>query len=490
MDPWVRSRTIFRRFAAAGARIASPALLALVVLTVASRASANAPSPDDDRIGALAKQLEALRSSYEARISTLEREIRDLKRAGAPASGPAPSAPGTAVAATPGAPAMEPAAPVGAPTAPVTGAAQAVTEPPSPLTDTAQAATEPSPPLTEAAQTVTEPTAPAVASPSQTSNYFNPSISVIGNFFAVGGTNTTENLPSASLRESELGLQAIVDPYARADFFLSFGEEGVDVEEGIVTFTSLPWGLLTKVGRMRANFGKTNTLHLHVLPWPDEPLPIVNLLGGEEGWIGTGASTAKIIPLPGDTFSEASVQLFSGDAGELFSAPSRSDLSYNARYRIFRDLSDATNLDLGLSYGAGPNGITPRSDTRLEGVDLTLRWKPLQTASYRSATLRGEWIRSRLEGSDTIETADGWFVSGEYQLAKRWYLGARYERSELAFDAGLHDSGYAALLTFWPSEFSQIRPELRRRIYANGETADELLLQIQFAIGAHGAHPF
>ncbi|HEX7252079.1 MAG TPA: hypothetical protein VF376_04285, partial [Thermoanaerobaculia bacterium] len=154
----------------------------------------------------------------------------------------------------------------------------------------------------------TPPPAPAPAPPtggaSQTSNYFNPSISVIGNFLGVVGHNPVENLPNASLRESELGLQAVVDPYARADFFISFGESGVEVEEGYVTFTSLPWQLLAKVGRMRVSFGKINTLHLHVLPWPDEPLTVVNLLGGEEGWKGTGVSLGRIIPLPADTFSE------------------------------------------------------------------------------------------------------------------------------------------------------------------------------------------
>src|SRR5436309_11230544 len=151
------------------------------------------------------------------------------------------------------------------------------------------------------------------AAPSLTSNYFNPSISAIGNFLGVGGSNKTENLPSMSLRETEVSLQAVVDPYARADFFISFGEEGVEVEEGFASFTSLPWGLLAKVGRMRTSFGKINTLHLHVLPWPDEPLPIVNFLGGEEGWVGTGVSVAKLIPFPGDVFSELTAQVFRGD---------------------------------------------------------------------------------------------------------------------------------------------------------------------------------
>jgi hypothetical protein len=35
--------------------------------------------------------------------------------------------------------------------------------------------------------------------------------------------------------------------------------------------TSLPGGLLTKVGKMRAAFGKVNSLHNHVLPWADRP---------------------------------------------------------------------------------------------------------------------------------------------------------------------------------------------------------------------------
>jgi hypothetical protein len=334
------------------------------------------------------------------------------------------------------------------------------------------------------------PPATSAAGPSQTSNYFNPSVSVIGNFLGVGGTNETENLPSASLRESEVSFQAVVDPYARADFFLSFGEEGVEVEEGFVSFTALPAGLLAKVGRMRTTFGKINPLHLHVLPWPDEPLPIVNLLGGEEGWIGTGVSLAVLVPLPGEVFSEATVQVFRGDSAGLFAAPERNDLAYNGHYRVFSDLSEATNLEVGLSYGLGPNGLTSDSNTRLEGIDATFRWKPLRTATYRSASLRGEYIRSRREDPLGDQSADGWFFSGEYQLAKRWFTGARIEAADHLDDATMRDRGAALTLTFWPSEFSQLRSELRRREYAGGETADELLLQVQFAIGAHGAHPF
>ena len=424
--------------------------VALACAAAAGRSAAN--TPEGSRLDSLETQLKELRLLYEARIAALEKQVADLEAGRAAAAAPAPSA------------GIAPAAP---------GATPPPSEP-----DPMAAAPVPSAPL---------PPAPA---PAQASNYFNPAIAVIGNFLAVGGHNRVENRPSASLRESEIGLQAVVDPYARADFFVGFGEEGAEMEEGYITFLTLPGDFQAKVGRMRAGFGKINPLHLHVLPWPDEPLPVVNFLGGEEGWIGDGVSVARIIPLPGDTFSEATVQIFSGDAEGLFEAPERSDLAYNARYRVFRDLSESVNIDVGASWATGPNGTTERGDTSLLGVDATLRWKPLRTARHRSAIFRGEYIYSHREQPIGDARSDGWLVSGEYQLARRWFVGARLEAANRADNDLLTDKGAAALLTFWPSEFSQLRGELRRRRYADDTTADEILLQIQFAIGAHGAHPF
>ncbi len=86
---------------------------------------------------------------------------------------------------------------------------------------------------------------------------------MIGNFVGAAGKNPFSEEPSLSLSEVEVAFQAVVDPYARADFFLAAGPEGLEVEEGYVTFTALPAGLLLKVGKMRAQFGKVNTLHTH-----------------------------------------------------------------------------------------------------------------------------------------------------------------------------------------------------------------------------------
>src|SRR5262245_6050981 len=110
----------------------------------------------------------------------------------------------------------------------------------------------PTPPPTAQTTPATPPDAALPAYNPTASKVFNPDMAVIGNLLGATGKNEVNPLPALQLSESEVSLQAIVDPYARADFFLSFGEEGVAVEEGYVTFPTLPGGLLVKVGKMRA----------------------------------------------------------------------------------------------------------------------------------------------------------------------------------------------------------------------------------------------
>jgi len=178
----------------------------------------------------------------------------------------------------------------------------------------------------------------------------NPDISAIGDFIAVAGHNPVQPSPSLEMHESELGFQAIIDPYARGDFFLSFGEEGVNLEEGYITFTALPAGFVAKVGKMRSAFGKVNTMHNHVLPWVDRPLVTNNLVGGEDGLDDAGVSIERIIPAPKGIFVEATGQLFRGDSGDaqhpLFRASTKSDVSAVAHLRTYKDITESTNVDI------------------------------------------------------------------------------------------------------------------------------------------------
>ena len=342
----------------------------------------------------------------------------------------------------------------------------------------------------------------------------NPDISVIGDFLGAAGYGAHHGTPSLEMHESEVGFQEVIDPYARADFFISFGEQGVELEEGYITFTSLPAGLLLKAGKMRAAFGTVNTLHNHVLPWTDRPLVTQNIVGGEDGIDDAGFSLSRILPSPKGLFLEGTAQIFRGDSDGIFAAPKRSDVSTVEHLRAYKDLSESTNLTLGASYSRGHSAYASGDGSnQLWGVDATLRWKPLRRAIYHSFLARSEFIWSRttvgpggFEGETPfpvnfpivipnlpyrqVEKPFGYYVSGDYQFARRWFVGGRFDRSDRNYNATLRDTGGSLILTYWPSEFSQIRGQLRHTHYGENLTANELLFQFQFSMGAHGAHPF
>jgi hypothetical protein len=342
----------------------------------------------------------------------------------------------------------------------------------------------------------------------------NPDISMIGDFIATTGQNHQVSAPVMEMHESELGVQAIIDPYARGDFFLSFGEEGVNLEEGYITFTALPGGIVAKAGKMRSAFGKVNTLHNHVLPWIDRPVVTGNLVGGEDGIDDAGFSVTRILPAPKGLFLEGTGQLFRGDSADVFKSSQRSDVSVVGHLRGYGDISESTNLDLGVSYARGHNDFGSSFVTNLYGIDATLRYKPLRRAIYKSFVGRGEFIWSQrqqpggaacLPGScqlgvaPNFQRAFGFYTSGDYQFARRWFVGGRFDRSDRARDARITDNGASVVLTYWPSEFAQVRGQYRFTRYGapvstlsppGKEDANELLMQIQFSLGAHGAHPF
>lgn len=334
-----------------------------------------------------------------------------------------------------------------------------------------------------------EPTpGPAAASP--TSKIFNPDIAVIGNFLGAIGENEVDPRPSLDMEEVEIALQAAVDPYATANFFLAFGPEGAEIEEAYITFPTLPGGFLMKVGRLKASFGKVNTFHAHQLPWTDRPLMNGNLLGGEEGLADSGISISRLIPNP-VLFLEVTGEVFRGESG-VFQAPERGDLAFGGRLRGYRDLGEAANVEVGSSFAYGH--VAPGATARIVGFDATLRYRPLRRAIYRRFIARAEaaWRRDPgiADASLLTRMSRGAYLSAEYQFSRRWFAGARLDAADRPETIDESDKGVSALLTYWPSEFSQVRGQYRRIRYAEGPTSNELLFQFLFSIGAHGAHTF
>jgi hypothetical protein len=435
-----------------------------------ARAAQNAPAAPSDvgeEVSRLHRELDALRQEYGGRMAAIEARLVALERGSADAAS-------STAASQPGPTLTEPAPSAARETA---AAQQAPAAPPATAPVPAGAATEGGP-----------SSLPLYGGAATASKVFNPDIAAIGNFIGALGTSPGGGEPSLNMQEAELSFQAVVDPYARADFFVTLSPDEVALEEGYITFPALPGGFLTKVGRMRDAFGKVNGQHPHTLPFVDRPLMSKNLTGGEDGLADAGISVARLIPNPW-LFLEATGQVYQGNS-EVFKAPTRGDLAYVGHLRAYQDLSESTNIDLGGSIAFGHNGVTADTTTRLLGLDATLRWKPLRRSIYRHLLARGEVTWSRRE--DLAGSLDAWGGYGflEYQFARRWFAGVRYDDSGRAEAPQVRDRGGSLILTYWPSEFSQVRVQYRNTDFGDGPTANEVLFQFLYAIGAHGAHPF
>ena len=336
---------------------------------------------------------------------------------------------------------------------------------------------------------------PALAQQTQpgTAKGLNPDIAVISNF--LGGYNfDSEQKGRFDLDEVEVSFQSNVDPFSRADAFLSITPYEVEIEEGYLTLLKLPLRLGVKLGKIKANFGKVNTQHTHFIPYADLPLPLMQYFG-EEGLSEVGVSLSRTLPAP--FFLEATAEGFSGDNEAAFGAGGFKKPLFVGHLRGFWDFSEAANLEIGASAA---HGFGPEPDFRRNlvlGGDVTFRHKTPSEAIYRSFLWRTELFYRRPYNTPENLIARGFYSFLQYQSGRRWYWGARFdfaqepENNVLTVGKTYHQIAYSGMATFAPSEFSRFRLQYRHTDDNAGTGAiKEVLFQANFSIGAHGAHPF
>ena len=335
---------------------------------------------------------------------------------------------------------------------------------------------------------------PVTAAPSASASIANPAMSVIGWFQGVAGNDPTLPGDAFSLREAEMAFQAAVDPFSRADFFLSAGPEGLDVEEGYLTWLALPGGGQAKIGKFRADFGKFNRTHPPETPFADRPLAAAAFLG-EEGLAITGIAGSVLIPNPANLYWDlvANVGVAPGAIeSPVFGPEGRGDVLGLARTSVFVPLRESTDMNFGLSYAnarANPALRTEGERTQLGAADITLRWKNPRRSIYRSLLVQVEVLGDRGSGSGA-PTRGGGYGYAVYQFARQWKAGLRYDRTD-APGGGDRLNGALALLQYQPSEFSTLSLQFRR-VHEDATNSDRgaAFLKWIFNIGPHGAHPY
>jgi hypothetical protein len=314
----------------------------------------------------------------------------------------------------------------------------------------------------------------------------------VGKISPRSGPTWVEDRPTFQLEELELGLQAVVDPYARADVFLSFTPEGVDVEEAYVTTLSLPAGLQLRAGKLFSPFGRLNQQHPHVREFVDAPLAQGRLLASENLG-GPGVDLAWLAPLPWFAELHLAAQNTAPDAllAPVHADGDPSELTGVARLNQFFSFGDATTLGVGVSAARrseGPSG-TFRD---LGGADVYLRIRPLDTRAYLA--LQGEVYARRFRdvAGAPAGTDDGWWAQAFWRHDAYWGYGVRYEEAPAAGEASAvgTERRASAVVAWLPSEFQRIRLQVSWDRLPLGQDGFEALLHLEFGIGAHGAHPF
>lgn len=465
-----------------------PASLALALAAPLSTFAADkSSSPSSADLGAMRQEIQALREAYEARLKALEQRLADAE----------------ARAAAPAAPAVQP-----APAA------------------VAAAAPEPT------------PAAPAPTTAGN-ANGFNPAMSLI---LSGGFTRTSQDpggfhisgfqLPQEAeigpgdrgfnLGESELGFSASVDPWWRGAANIALApDDAVSVEEAYVQTTALGHGLSLKMGRFFSGVGYLNPQHAHTWDFVDNPLAYQALLGGQ--YNDDGLQMTWLAPT--DQFIELGLELGrgrsfpGGDNGRnglgmaALTAHTGGDLGDSHSWRAGLSVLNARANGLGL-VGTGADGQALDSTfdgrTRVWVADGVWKWAPNGNATRTSFKLQGEYLQSRRSGDltpDGAETAayrstqSGWYLQGVYQFLPGWRLGLRTEQldagsPDYGANAGLYAlTGYSPrknslMLDYSASEFSRIRLQLAQDRSRQGAVDNQLMLQYQMSLGAHGAHSY
>ena len=300
----------------------------LIVICAAATARAQEPPDASGGVEAIRAEIAVLRAEYEQRLVALEQKLDALESGSMPASA--------------------------AETAPVAEASAALASEQEAAANAGGEAPPAEPPA--------EAPAPAGAPP-QTSNYFNPAISLIGNFLATAGHQRGRG--AAELRPARVGARPAGDRRPlRARRRLHRLRRGGRRGGGGLRHLHRAARRPARQGRTHARPPSARSIRCTCTRCrgPTQPLPIRNLLGGEEGWIGTGVSVGELLPLPGDTFSEATVGVFRGEREGLFEEEDRERPRLRpALPRLPR--SDATRPT---STSASPGGAarTPPRSTR------------------------------------------------------------------------------------------------------------------------------
>jgi len=385
-------------------------------------------------------------------------------------------------------------------------------------------------------------------------NLFNPDISLIGDValaatnlddsaaesLAVPGylerTEREGKLLGFNFNYLELAFNAAVDPYFDFSGVVTVESGGVDVEEMFIDTRQLPFGLQLRVGKFLSAFGRLNGMHKHYWDFYDAPLVYEAFIGGE-GLKNPGLRVSWTAPV--DFLLQINAEVYQGVFDE---SPTFNAIGYDLTTTDGKEVSAKapfvpalyvgsikTSFDFGdhvfLLGGSVMYGHSTQTSIEGEATDMAfsapgtvlydaeLTYKYL-ISSYRSIAWQTEYL-GRLSSGQLALASDGLLhhedkqQGGLYsQLVWRfdepgqWRVGVRFDllaQNSVVVDGDRQQfdnlpARYTGMLEYSPTEFSRFRLQYSydrsRDLEERQQDVHEVMLQVNFAVGPHGAHSF
>ena len=355
-----------------------------------------------------------------------------------------------------------------------------------------------------------------------------------------------------NLRASELIFSAAVSPYFDANLKMTVASGGdVDLEEAYFDTRALPAGLKLRAGKFQSGIAYLNAQHPHQWDFVDQNLAYRSLFG-EHGLNDTGLRL-EWVPKTGSWYSLFGLEMLQGKeqlfatageatpsgradgaalaettAGQLASAKRGPRLT--TLYAKFApELGDRHALQFGV-WGAwakqhqeihdhseedAANAVQAlQGRSRLWGSDWVYKYDAARQGGWGNVKLVAEYLRAIKDlkiafdeqgerlGQKREFVQDGFYLQGNYGFLPFWQAGLRYDATGLTNEINGPGGRLSAMdpshrwtfaLARELTEFSRFRLQFskaRLRVEGARENLNEVYLQYQHSLGAHGAHLF
>ena len=321
----------------------------------------------------------------------------------------------------------------------------------------------------------------------------------IPGFVASGDAETPFNANNGlNFNYAEVALGSTVDPYFDAFAIFHISPDELEIEEAFVKTRALPYGFQVKAGKFKSAFGRINEKHQHVWQFDSQPI-IYESLFGPDAISDAGIQAQWVAPT--DIYIMAGAEAFAGTNDMSFGATGENKSLYVGYLKSSIDIGDDLSMLGGVSIAHGSNVDTgTMAPTDVYGVDLTLRE---QLGSYSSLIWQSEFLQRNKDIVATTDEQAGLYTELIYQYNNNYSFGARYDAitkndTDLATDYSGIDTDnldrYTAKIDYHPFPMSRLRLQYtydRTKVIA-GERKDvnEVLLSLNIAAGAHGAHNY